>query len=458
MRARILSVIFAALWTVAAHAQPATVIGPVTPGHVPVFNSTTVLKDGGPSPTLLGNTTYFVANGGSDGNSCTVDFPCATIQHALNLVPALTNGNDVTINVAAGSYPESLQCPARLTGNRVLGGGTITILGDTTTPSNLVIGGPGLTPWACNNIGNYVLDGMRLTSTTGRLIDSNVAGATTRVNTVEFNQTGAVNQSIRAQAGAFVFIHGPASVISVTTTVGGHFMTAQNFGLIEINNTVGPAFVFPTALGSGINFTYANDIGLIAFDSGTTFTNAANWQGLSAKTTMRGVVQINPDLSTLPGGFLISNDGTGIITTNNQTVFSGPSVPSNILLTLTGVNFNAANTDNAIPVALPSGLNLTRFLINGIRISGASGSLTTSTVGVFTAVAAGGTAVVSSGTAVTVSTGADNSANNTQALSLAALNTNTALQANFPILYFRVQNPQGTAATANVTIEIRGFP
>src|SRR5438309_2039775 len=37
----------------AAHAQPVTVIGPVTPGNIPVFNSPTVIKDGGVAPGLV---------------------------------------------------------------------------------------------------------------------------------------------------------------------------------------------------------------------------------------------------------------------------------------------------------------------------------------------------------------------------------------------------------------------
>lgn len=46
MRIGVLSVIFA-LWSGAAAAQPVTVLGPVTPGDVPEFNSPTVIKDSG---------------------------------------------------------------------------------------------------------------------------------------------------------------------------------------------------------------------------------------------------------------------------------------------------------------------------------------------------------------------------------------------------------------------------
>lgn len=114
---------------------------------------------------------------------------------------------------------------------------------------------------------------------------------------------------------------------------------------------------------------------------------------------------------------------------------------------ITGVNFNSANTDNAVTVVLPNGFS--RFRIGGIVISGASASLTTSTFGVFTSTGGGGTAVIASGTANTVSTASESTTNNMQFVTPA--NVNTASYNN-TTLYFRVQNPQGSAATGNVTI------
>jgi len=121
-----------------------------------------------------------------------------------------------------------------------------------------------------------------------------------------------------------------------------------------------------------------------------------------------------------------------------------------IAYTLTGVNFNSANTDTPIAVALPAGVS--RYIIQGVRIYNPSGSLTTSTVGVFSGAGATGTAIVATG-AVTVSTAAPNTANNLQTLTLAVGST-TSL--NFTTLFFRVTTPQGAAATASVTFLI--FP
>src|SRR5215469_5968918 len=64
-----------------------------------------------------------------------------------------------------------------------------------------------------------------------------------------------------------------------------------------------------------------------------------------------------------------------------------------------GINFNAANTDFPIPINLPVGF--TRFRINAFFVSGASGTLTTATFGIFTQPGASGVTVVAGSTAIT---------------------------------------------------------
>jgi len=117
------------------------------------------------------------------------------------------------------------------------------------------------------------------------------------------------------------------------------------------------------------------------------------------------------------------------------------------------VNFNAGNTDTAIPINLPAGY--TRYRIHGINISGASASLSSATCGVFTAQAAGGVAVVTSGTAVTITTSLADTSNNAQSLTV---NNQNTIALSDPVLYFRVQTPQGVPATANVSIFYQPLP
>lgn len=121
--------------------------------------------------------------------------------------------------------------------------------------------------------------------------------------------------------------------------------------------------------------------------------------------------------------------------------------------TMLGVNFNNANTDNAINVNLPAGY--TRYRIDRIVISGASGTLTTATVGVFTEAAALGTAIVASGSAVTVSTASSDTNNNMQSLTI--VDQNTLAWIDTPV-FFRVQTPQGSPALATVTCFYQPLP
>ncbi len=120
---------------------------------------------------------------------------------------------------------------------------------------------------------------------------------------------------------------------------------------------------------------------------------------------------------------------------------------------ITGVNFNSANTDNAITLpTLPDWA--TRFIVNRVYISHASQTLTTSTHGVFTNTGGGGTAIQAD-TATTVNTASDATASNIQ-------NTATGFVGSFVLaslpvantIYFRVGTAQGAAATADVTLFI----
>src|SRR6266576_3173052 len=83
--------------------------------------------------------------------------------------------------------------------------------------------------------------------------------------------------------------------------------------------------------------------------------------------------------------------------------------PSAVILRLTGVNFNAANSDNPIAVSLPTGV--TRYMVSAVLLSKASASISTATAGLFTAAAAGGVPIVNGGSAITVTATAANTNN-----------------------------------------------
>ena len=118
-----------------------------------------------------------------------------------------------------------------------------------------------------------------------------------------------------------------------------------------------------------------------------------------------------------------------------------------------GINFNATNTDFPIPINLPAGY--TRWRAVNIIISGASGTLTTATCSVWTQAGGLGVAIVGNSTAITVTTNLSDTNNNGQVLTL---NNANSLFYNDTTIYFRVQNPQGVAATANVLVLYAALP
>ena len=118
--------------------------------------------------------------------------------------------------------------------------------------------------------------------------------------------------------------------------------------------------------------------------------------------------------------------------------------------TVSGINFNSANTDTAFTLVPPAGY--TRYRFNSVVVSGASASLTTATFAVFTDAAGAGTAMIPSATACTVSTASEGTNNNSQLVN----GTNAAtISYNDTAIFFRVQTPQGSAATATATLFIQ---
>lgn len=149
------------------------------------------------------------------------------------------------------------------------------------------------------------------------------------------------------------------------------------------------------------------------------------------------------------GTLAVARGGTGVTTAAAEQARLSLGI---MVAVVTGVNFNSANTDNAISVPLPTGY--TRFSILRLNISHASGSLTTSTFGLFSTTGGGGLAIIPAGTANTVSTAADATANNGMTNAPTA-NGATMIGASLPTpntIYFRVGTAQGSAQTGDIEL------
>lgn len=113
------------------------------------------------------------------------------------------------------------------------------------------------------------------------------------------------------------------------------------------------------------------------------------------------------------------------------------------------VDFNSGNSDWPVTIVLPTGF--TRYRVAAGYISGADHTLTTATVGLFTAAGGTGTAIVTGGTAITLSSSSENTNNNTMAL---PINNSTTQSYTIMTLYLRVGTAEGAAATGIVTLTI----
>ena len=190
-------------------------------------------------------------------------------------------------------------------------------------------------------------------------------------------------------------------------------------------------------LASGAVIDFNNGNAVLTHSSGVMNVTTGDLRVTTAGTNAASVV-------TVDGTQALANKGiNGLLATT----------PPPFMIKITGVNFNAANSDNAIPITLPTGF--TRYRVSNPTISHASQTLTTATCGIFTATGGGGTAVVAGGSAITVSTAAESTVNNHQVLGVA---NSGLISFNVATLYFRVQTAQGAAATADVSVQINPLP
>jgi hypothetical protein len=143
-------------------------------------------------------------------------------------------------------------------------------------------------------------------------------------------------------------------------------------------------------------------------------------------------------------------------TTDGVIEDGGVAVPNLYALyvtTITVVNFNQINFDNQILINLPAGY--TRWRCDRVLISGASGSISTATAGLFTATGAGGTQIVSSGSAITVVSSSIDTNNNMQSMTITDQNT---MALSDTAVYWRNQVAEGSAQTANVSVFYEPLP
>lgn len=136
--------------------------------------------------SLTANRTYYVdtslGNDSNDGLSSGAG-AFATLQKAINVASALDNGGyDITIDVANGTYSEAITLKS------FVGSGTITIDGDTTTPSNVILNS-GTSFTADGVLGVYIVQGLQLSGAGFGINSKN--GSVVRFQAIDFAGTSA---------------------------------------------------------------------------------------------------------------------------------------------------------------------------------------------------------------------------------------------------------------------------
>lgn len=183
---------------------------------------------------LTASRTYYVRTDGSDANDGLANSSGGaflTIQKAIDTAAGLDLAiYSVTIQVGNGTYTQGLSLKS------FIGGGTITLRGDPTTPSNVVINPTAATCITADNVaGIWVVRGVKLIATTS----GNGILATGISNVlpyeVEFGSVGSSNYHMMATRGAVIY---PQTNYALSGGAYAH-MFADTGALIQnVNKTV----------------------------------------------------------------------------------------------------------------------------------------------------------------------------------------------------------------------------
>jgi len=239
---------------------------------------------------LTGDTTFYVATTGSDSNDCrTGGNACLTVQHVIGVIRDTIDlaGYNATIDVENGTYTSGATCSYPFWGS-----GTVSIVGDTTTPTNVVFDGAA-TVSATNNCQIRVrgiqvsTSGNGIVATNGGriFVDGNVdfdamsgqihmlaSSQGSILVTSSYTISGGADQHAATQLGGYIQIAGvtvtlsgtPAFTIFAATRASGMSIHSVTFSgsatgqryFVSLNGTIntfgaGATYLPGNAAGSG---------------------------------------------------------------------------------------------------------------------------------------------------------------------------------------------------------------
>jgi hypothetical protein len=197
---------------------------------------------------LAANRTYYVRTDGSNSNnglSNTSGGAFLTVQKAIDVITGTLDmfGFDVTIQVADGTYTGST-----VMANAQVGAGQISIIGNLTTPANVLFSVTGGNVFQAN-YGDIIIRGVEMRTTTSGTCLIASGRSTVRFDTIRFG--AAVNGHVFADGGTCI----ARGNYSITGGTSQHWW-ARNGGTINadfrtITLTGTPAFSTTFALTQG---------------------------------------------------------------------------------------------------------------------------------------------------------------------------------------------------------------
>ena len=252
------------------------------------FPNTTIA---GGRELLTANRTYYVRTDGSNSNNGlanTSGGAFLTIQKAIDVALILDfGGYAVTIQVGAGTYTGSVSFSTAFIG------GSITLKGDTTTPSNVVVSVTGANAISASNKAAISIQGFKVqTATSGHavIVDS---GATIKVvGKMEYGVT----------AGFHLYANGTGSQIVVSAGYAISGGAAAHWGATDGGNLT----VYPNGLTISLsgtpafssNFAYASRVSGI-----TAWGHTFSWTAIGSRYSVdaNAVIFVNASATYLPG-------------------------------------------------------------------------------------------------------------------------------------------------------------
>lgn len=224
--------------------------------------------------------TYYVRTDGSDSNTGLVDSAGGaflTIQKAINVVYGTLDlsGYAVTIDVGNGTYTGAISVTSPQ-----IGAGAITILGDTTTPSNVVISVTSNTAVRVTGFGtNLNLSGVKIaTVTSGSCIYVSSGGVVNITGKCEFGAaSGGSNHMVTDTQGVINCI---SVNYEITGAAGCHMAASQGGQIVVFGNTVTvtgtPAFSVQFARCTSTAFLLALSVTYSGAATGTRYFAGTN--------------------------------------------------------------------------------------------------------------------------------------------------------------------------------------